>query len=158
MSIQEQFQPLIKVDMTFKNEVQATVEVKSSRNISLNFPNNQLTETNSFELSIGAGYKVAKFKLPFLINGKRLENGFNVRADIGWRDNSTIIRKIQEEVQQITAGQQQLTIKMFAEYELSKAITARAFLDHTGTNPFVSNQFPNSTTNGGISIRFTLQP
>ena len=158
VSIQEQFQPLIKIDMTFKNEVQTAVEVKSSRNISLNFPNNQLTETNSFEVSVGAGYKVAKFKLPFLINGKRLENGFNVRADIGWRDNSTIIRKIQEEVQQITAGQQQLTIKVFAEYELSKAITARAFIDHMGTNPFVSNQFPNSTTNGGISIRFTLQP
>ena len=158
VTLQESFNPLVKLDLTFNNDIQATVELKSSRNISLNFPNNQVTENNTFEVAVGAGYRVAEFPFPFLINGKRIANQLNIRLDIGWRDNATVIRKIEEEVQQVTAGQQALNIKFFAEYAFSKSISARFFFDHVGNNPFISNQFPTATSNGGLSIRFTLQP
>jgi hypothetical protein len=39
---------------------------------------------------------------------------------------------------------------------LSKSVTLRLFFDKIINNPFVANQYDNSTTKGGISIRFSL--
>lgn len=156
VTIVESFNPLMRLELGLNNGLQVSGEVKSSRNISLNFPNSQLTETNTFEIAIGAGFKVPKFKLPFYIGGKQPNNALNIRLDIGIRDNVTVVRKIQEEVQQVTAGQQAINIKFFTEYDLSKSVTFRFFFDYIGNNPFVSNQFPTANTNGGISLRFNL--
>lgn len=156
VSIVESFNPLIKVDMTFNNSLTANVEVKSSRNISLNFPNNQITENNTFEVIVGAGYVIKEMKLPFKLMGKQIVGNLNIRFDFGLRENSTVIRKISEEVELVTAGQQAITIKGFAEYTLNKNLSARLFVDQIINNPFVANQFPTSNTNAGLSIRFTL--
>lgn len=156
VSIVESFNPLIKVDMTFNNSLTANVEIKSSRNISLNFPNNQITENNTFEIIVGAGYVIQDMKLPFRMMGKSIVGNLNIRFDFGLRENSTVIRKITEEVELITAGQQAITIKGYAEYQLNKSLSARIFVDQLINNPFVANQYPTSNTNAGLSIRFTL--
>lgn len=156
VTIVESFNPLIKVDLTFNNSLQTTVEIKSSRNISLNFPNSQITEVNTFEVIVGAGYIFKEVKLPFRINGKQLKNNLNVRLDFGLRDNATVIRKIQDQVEQVTAGMQAITIRAFAEYTVNSSVSVRLFADHLINNPFVSNQFPTGNTNAGLSIRFTL--
>jgi cell surface protein SprA len=158
VTIQESFNPLIKIDATHENGIQVAIEIKSSRNISLNFPNNQVTENNSFDVNVGAGYRIPKFKLPILINGRQPNNALNMRIDVGIRDNVTVLRKIAEEVQQITAGQQAINIRAFVEYDITKAVTFRVFFDHIENNPFISNQFPTGNSNGGISLRFNLAP
>lgn len=156
VSLVESFNPLIKVDMTMHNSVTASVEIKSSRNISLNFPNQQITENNTFEVVIGSGYIIKELKLPFRINGKQIKNNLNLRFDFGLRDNSTVIRKISPIVEQVTAGQRAITIKGFAEYMINTSLSVRLFVDQIINNPFVANQFPTANTNAGLSIRFTL--
>jgi cell surface protein SprA len=156
VTLTESYNPLIKVDLTFNNTLQASVEVKSSRNISLNFPNSQVTESNTFELVVGAGYTIKDVKLPFRIGGKEIKSNLNLRFDFGMRDNSTVIRKIDTEIEQVTAGQRAINIKAFAEYQINTSIMVRLFVDQIINNPFVANQFPTANTNAGLSVRFTL--
>lgn len=156
ISLVESFNPLIKLDMSFHNSITANVEIKSSRNIALNFPNQQITENNTFEVIVGAGYIIKEVKLPFRIGGKQIKSNLNLRFDFGLRDNSTIIRKISPTVEQVTAGQRAITIKGFAEYMINTSLSVRLFVDQIINNPFVANQFPTANTNAGLSIRFTL--
>ena len=72
------------------------------------------------------------------------------------RNNNTIIRKIIEDVEQITMGQQVISIKFSADYVLNQRLNIRAFYDKVVTNPFISTTFPGSITNAGFSLRFTL--
>lgn len=156
VSLVESFNPLIKVDMTFNNSLTANVEIKSSRNIALNFPNSQITENNTFEVIVGAGYTIKDVKLPFRLMGKQIKSNLTIRFDFGLRDNSTVIRKIKEEIEQVTAGQRAITIKGFAEYAVNQNLSVRIFVDQIINNPFVANQFPTANTNAGLSLRFTL--
>jgi cell surface protein SprA len=163
VSIIEAFSPLINFDMTWKNSLTTKIEVKKNRNVGMNFQNNQLTENSTMEYVVGVGYKIEKLRLPVIVAGKKLENDMNIRLDIGIRENKTVVRKIPDanlvgEQQQITAGQQNITIKFFVDYALSKTINVRLFFDHLRNNPFVANQFKTRNTNAGISLRFTLAP
>jgi cell surface protein SprA len=163
VSIIEAFSPLINFDMTWKNSLTTKFEVKKNRNLGMNFQNNQLTENSTMEYVFGAGYKIEKLRLPIIVAGKRLENDLNIRLDIGVRNNKTIVRRVPDATQttvqeQVTAGQQNITIKFFVDYALSKTINIRLFFDHLRNNPFVANQFKTRNTNAGISLRFTLAP
>ncbi|MCF8365575.1 MAG: cell surface protein SprA, partial [Bacteroidales bacterium] len=57
VSIIEQFSPLISFDMTWLNSLMSKFEIKKSRNLSMSFVNNQLTEVVSNEYIVGLGYR-----------------------------------------------------------------------------------------------------
>ena len=103
------------------------------------------------------GYKFKDLILPFEITpGKKLKSDLKCRADFSIRDNKTIIRKIIEEQNQETAGQWVFTIKLSADYQMSKQVTVRLFFDRVANRPVLTRSFPNSNTNAGISLRFSL--
>ena len=72
------------------------------------------------------------------------------------RNNSTIIRQIIEDVEQITMGQQIISLKVSADYIYNQRLNIKAFYDKVITNPFISTTYPGAITNAGISLRFTL--
>lgn len=154
ISITEQFSPLFNLDLTWKNSLITKFEYKKSRNLSLSFANNQLTEVISGEITLGLGYR---FKdVEFEISGKDFKSDLNLKADFSIRNNKTVLRKIVENVDQISAGQKVVSINLSAEYMLSQKFTIRAFFDKVINNPYISSQFLNSNTNAGISLRFSL--
>ena len=57
---------------------------------------------------------------------------------------------------QTTQGAKILNININADYRISQKVTARAFYTQTVNNPYVQTSFPNATSTGGLSIRFTL--
>ena len=63
ISVNENFSPLVGVDMTFLNNVTAKVEHRRSRVMALSMTSQQLTETHSRDFTIGAGYKINDFRL-----------------------------------------------------------------------------------------------
>lgn len=154
VSISEQFSPLMGADMTLHNNMLVRLEYKRDRNASLSMANNQITEVKGSEWSIGTGYKFRQVKLPFTKNGKKAD--IDTRIDFVIRKNNTIIRKIVEEVNQLTAGQRIFSIKFTADYRVSQTLNIRAFYDYVATKPYISTTFPTSNTNAGISLRFTL--
>ncbi len=156
-SIMEQFSPLINFDATLHNSLILKAEFKKDRNVSLSLANNQITEIKGNEFVIGTGYRFDNVELPFKIAGKKPVSNLNTRVDISIRSNKTITRKIIENQNQVTAGQQLISIKCTADYKLGKALTVRAYFDRIVTKPFISTSFPTANTNAGLALRFTLQ-
>lgn len=156
--LNEQFSPLVGVDMTFKNNVTAKFDYKKSRTLTVNFADFQLIEMNSTQFTIGAGYKIKGLKLPIKIKGKRirLDNDLNFRFDFSYRDNITINHRIDELQPQITQGSRVITIQPSIDYIISKRLNVRIFFDQTRTIPKISTGFPTTNTRGGITLRFSL--
>ena len=157
VSISEQFSPLIGLDMTWINDFETRVEIKSSRNLALSLSNNQLTEVLSNEMVFGLGYRFTKMDL--IIKTKKSQkaysNDLNLRADLSFRKNLTILRKIAEDEEQLTAGTNNITLKTTADYMLSDRFQLRLYYDKVLNRPLVGS-FNTSTTNFGVSFRFTL--
>ncbi|HCT70733.1 MAG TPA: hypothetical protein DF409_06525, partial [Bacteroidales bacterium] len=112
----------------------------------------------SNELIIGVGYRFKDVKLNLSSGGRRqqLKSDLNVKLDLSVRDNKTVLRRLDEEINQISTGNRMVSINSSADYVINQRFNVRLFFDKTITNPFVSSQFPNSTTNAGVSLRFTL--
>ncbi|PKP04767.1 MAG: cell surface protein SprA [Bacteroidetes bacterium HGW-Bacteroidetes-6] len=154
VSITEQFSPLINIDLTWKNSLISKIEYKKSRNLAMSFSNNQLTEVISGEITLGLGYRIKDVE--FEISNKPFKSDLSLKADFSIRNNKTVLRKIVENVDQISAGQKIISVNLSAEYMLSQKFTIRAFFDKVINNPYISSQFLNSNTNAGISLRFSL--
>ena len=158
VSITEQFSPLINLDVTWLNDLTTSADFSRSRNLTLNFANNQLTEVLTNEYTFGMGYRFERMDL--IIKTKRSQkaysNDLNIRADVSFRKNKTLIRKLVEETEQLTAGQNAITIRTTADYMLSDRFQLRVYYDKVINKPFTSLSFPTSNTNFGVSFRFTL--
>jgi cell surface protein SprA len=159
VSINERLNPLINVDITWRNNLLTRFEISKSRILALGLANNQLTETRNNDLVIGTGYRFKE--VPITINDKTLKSDLNVRVDISVRDNKTLIRHLaqiqDDEVEQITTGQRIFKINATADYVLSPRFNIQLFFDRTLNKPYTSRSFLTADTNIGFSIRFTLQ-
>ena len=137
------------------------IELRRTRNLALSFVNNQLTELISNEFIIGLGYR---FKdVEFMISsiggsgGKtKLRSDLNIKIDFSIKSNKTILRRVDEIYNLISSGQKIFSINSSADYMINQRFNVRLFFEKTINNPYTSNQFRNSTTRGGISLRFTL--
>ena len=159
VSINEQFSPLINIDMSWQNNLSTRFEIKKSRSLSLSLSNNQLNEVSSSEFVIGGGYRFTEVPLIFNLPGgqqKSMTSDLNLMADFSIRDNRSIIRKVVEDFDQITSGQRVIKINITLDYALSNQFNLRLFFDRIMNKPFVSLSYPTANTNIGFSVRFTL--
>ena len=158
VTINEQFSPLFKLDLVWKNSLLTKIEFKRSRMLSLSLVNSQLTETQTKEYVISAGYRISDLNLNFISSGrgKKISSDLDLKLDVNIRNNKTMIRKIIEDVEQITMGQQIVSIKFSTDYVVNRRLNLKLFYDRVITNPFVSTTFPSAITNAGFSLRFTL--
>ena len=161
MTINEQFAPLIRIDLGFINSLLANFEMRRSRSLSFSFVNNQLTEVSSSEFIIGVGYRVKGIKLNFsgiLGGGKKAKtkSDLNLKLDFSIRKNRTILRRVDQDVNQISIGQQVLNINFTADYNLSQKFNVQFYFKKDINTPYVSNQYRTSNTQGGLALRFTL--
>ncbi|NQU54048.1 MAG: cell surface protein SprA [Bacteroidetes bacterium] len=158
VNIMETFSPLINMDIMWLNDFTSRAEIKKSRNLNLSFANNQLTETMSSEYTAGFGYRFTQMDL--IIKTKNSQqaysNDLNLRVDLSYRKNKTVLRKLDEDFDQLTTGQSAFTIKTTADYMLSDRFQMRVFFDKIINNPYTSLSFATSNTNFGVSFRFTL--
>jgi cell surface protein SprA len=159
ISINEQFSPLIGFDMTMVNSLLIKFEIRKTRNLALSFANTQLTEVTSEEYVIGAGYRIkdVSFDLNFGKGKKKpVKSDLNLKADFSIRSNKTVLRKLVENMDQVSAGQRVMSISVSADYQISEKFNIRLFFDKIINNPFVTSQYRNSNTNAGLSLKFTL--
>jgi cell surface protein SprA len=63
---------------------------------------------------------------------------------------------MQEGQNQVTAGQDIISIKTSADYVIDQRLNVRAFYERVINNPVISTSFPSANTNLGVSLRFTL--
>ncbi len=160
VSFIEQYSPLIGIDFTMKNSFGGRLEYKKSRNVVMSFVNNQLTEIDSKEIVIGMSYRIRglKFSVGNFMGGKsrKYNTDLNLKLDVGIRDNKTILRRIDESSNQISAGSKQFTLNFSADYNLSQSLQFRAYFNMNKNAPYISSQLANATTSGGFTLRFNL--
>ena len=152
------FNPLMRVDFEMKNSISVLAEVRSDRMLSLSLDNNLLTENNGKEYTVGLGYRIKDLTFVTNIGGEktRLKGDLNLKTDVTLRNNLTIIRNLDVDNNQITSGQNLMSIKFTADYALSKNLNALFFYDHSFSQFAVSTAFPQTTINTGFTLRYNF--
>ena len=156
--LNDAFNPLVRLDFEMKNSISVLAEVRTDRTLSMSFDNNLLTEQSGKEYTVGLGYRIKDVKFVTNIGGQktRLKGDLNLKADVSLRDNITIIRNLDVDNNQITSGQDLLSIKFTADYALSKNLNALFFYDHSFSQFKVSTAFPQTTINSGFTLRYNF--
>ena len=158
INLVEQFNPLIRLDIELKNSLKILTELKTDRALSLSLDNNILTETRGDEYIFGLGYRLKDIPFTTNIGGRRktMKGDLNIKADLSYRDNITVLRSLNVDNNQVTAGQTLWSIKVTADYMLSRNLTALFFYDHNFSKFAISTAFPQTSIRSGISIQYNF--
>ena len=158
INLEEQFSPLVRLDFEMKNSIKVLAEIKTDRLLSLSFDNNLMTEIQGTEYTLGLGYRIKDFRINSKLAGPKqvIVSDLNMRADISVRDNKTIIRYLDLENNQITAGQTIWGLKYTADYAFSKNLTAIFYFDYTFSDFAISTSFPQTALRSGITLRYNF--
>ena len=158
INLEEQFSPLIRLEFEMKNSIKVLAEIKKDRLLSLSFDNNLLTEIQGEEYTLGLGYRIKDFRIRSKLAGAKqiIKSDLNMRADISVRDNKTIIRYLDLENNQVTAGQTIWGAKFTADYAFSKNLTGIFYFDYTFSDFAISTSFPQTSLRSGITLRYNF--
>ena len=158
VAINEQFSPLIGVDINLKNSLSLKAEWRKGRNIGLNLSSNQLIESHNNEYVVGIGYKFSdlKFSIKQGASSKQVNNDLTLRTDFSIKDTQTMVHKIELNESQATAGDWVTTFKFLANYVFSERISFGLFYDLQMRKPVVSTSFPTTMSEVGLSVKVLL--
>ncbi len=158
VTLTEQFTPLVRFDFEMKNSIKILAEVKRDRALGLSFDNNIVTEIKGDEYILGLGYRVKDLTFVTNFGGRRrvLKSDLNFKADLSLRRNETIIRYLDIDNSQTTAGQDIYGLQFTMDYALSKNLTALFFYDHTFSTFAISTAFPQTTIRSGFTLRYNF--
>jgi cell surface protein SprA len=160
-NITEQFAPFLGIDMTWVNNLQTRLEYKKSRNMTFSMANKQMTDMSTDEIVVGLGYRIKDVSFTVSSMGgsgrkTNISSDLDIKVDVSVRNNRTVLRRLDTNQDQVSTGQQVVSINTTIDYMLSKSLNLSLFFDKIINNPYVSNQYRNSTTRGGIKLRFSL--
>ncbi len=179
--INEQFAPLLGLQMEFQNGVSVDVDFRKSRNLQMSFITYQLSETKTSEYIFGLGYTMRDVVIGFLsgANKKRRGRGtkknnnstgntrgqpqeeekgsdLNVEFSFSLRDDITINHLLDQGVAEPTRGLRQIQFSPSVDYDINKKLNVRLFFDYSKTTPKTSASFPITNTRGGVTVTFSL--
>ena len=156
--LKEDFMPLIRLNVKLVNSFQFNVAIKKSRALALSFSNNQLTESTTNGITFGTGYTFKDIGFQFKIGSKPVDvkSDIELNLDLSYNSNKTTIRKINQNISQVSAGSSVWSVELSAKYALTTYLSLRAFFSTKINTPYISNAYPNSTTRGGLTIIFSF--
>lgn len=156
----ESFAPLLGIDFTMRNNLSGSIAYKNTRNLNLSISSVQIVEAITQDFTIGVGYKITNLKGFFSGKGGKqgtFSNDLNLRGDFSFKKTHSLIRRIEQQYTQATAGNKALNMKYSAEYKLSKYISLQAYYDLQITTPLISSSsYPMLNSDIGITIKLDL--
>lgn len=158
VTISENFSPLIGVNITTKNNWTVGFEYKRSRVLKLFASSYNLTEMKQNEFQLNAGYRTTGLTLPIRRKGRwiYLPNDFRFDLAISVNENLTVIRKIDVNINKLTAGMTNIKITPSATYQVNQKINLALRYNRVIMNPEIATQFYTSLTDFGIELRYTF--
>ena len=186
VSINEQFSPLLGMDVTLQNNMTVKLEYRTTRVLNLSMTSVQLNEQRSNDWVIGLGYKISDFKLNLFgakgsrkikkaqnrkgsqaqendkksqqkSNSKGVNHDLNMRADFSLRSQAAITRDIATGVSSASSGNSALKFTFAADYTLSRLLTLTFYYDRETNTPLLSaSSYPTTTRDFGLSLKFSL--
>ncbi|MDE3235149.1 MAG: cell surface protein SprA [Bacteroidota bacterium] len=161
ITIQEQFSPLIGIDVTTKRQLNLKFEYKKSRQMSLSLIDYQLSETNSTEWVAGFNWKKRGLRLPFKLPGmksSKLQNDLSLKLDLSMRNDATSNSRLDQANAYGTGGQRVVTIQPSIDYVYNNRINLKFFFDQRRVTPYISTSAPTIVTSAGVQVRVSLAP
>ncbi len=157
--VTEQLAPLIGINITWKNSLITNFEYDYSRTLGFSFLNEQLAETETEQITLGAGYRWKRFPIPFKIHGlkKRLNNDLELRCDVSYTNNTVITYQLDQNFAQPTSGGKNILISPTITYVVNKQLNVQLFFNKNISLPATSASYPIIYTKVGITLKFTLQ-
>ena len=156
ITIQEAFDPLFEIDMTFTNQLTTRFEYKKSRQLSLSLIDYQLAESRSTEVTFGFNWRKKGMPIIKKIGKMKLENDVTFRMDFSLRDDATANSKLDQGTSFGTSGQKVIRIAPSVDYVLNNRVSLKFYFDQTRSIPKISNAFPITNTRGGLQVRISL--
>ena len=159
INLAEQFNPLVRLDFETKSSLKFLAEIKKDRTLNMSFDNNLLTEINGNEYTLGMGYRIKDVVISSALADSPtgiIKSDINLKADFSIRKSSTIVRYLDYDNNQLSGGQNLMSIKFTADYSFSKNLTAIFFYDHQFSKAMISTAFPLTTIRGGFTLRYNF--
>ncbi|MEO5909112.1 MAG: cell surface protein SprA, partial [Ginsengibacter sp.] len=163
ITIQEQFAPLLGVDMTFTNQLSLKFGYTKQRQLSLSLIDYQLSEVRSTEITFGGGFRKRGLKLPFKVpfskkDTKKLDNEINFNLAFSIRNNVTSNSILDQNSAFATNGSKEITISPTLDYYISNRINIKLYFEQRRVNPYISSSAPTIDTRAGVQVRISLAP
>ena len=167
--INERFQPLVGLDLSFAGNIQTSINWNKSNIFALSTTNNVVTETRTSELSITATYSTTNLRLPFM--NRRLSNRLNFSLTLSRSindDRSYYIRRameaaitqpdfeianaLEEPFVDILTSTTRLQARPRISYQFSNVLTADMYVQY---EDFIgdSRRLPYTSIKGGFNLR-----
>lgn len=159
VNLVEQFNPLVRLDFELKNSLKVLTEIKRDRALSMSFDNNLLTEVKGVEYIMGLGYRFKNviFSSRLADNPTGVIKGdINLKADLSYRNNQTIVRYLDYDNNQLGGGQNLWSLKVTADYSFSKNLTAIFYYDHSFSKAVISTSYPITNIRSGFTLRYNF--
>ncbi|HJS01345.1 MAG TPA: cell surface protein SprA, partial [Flavobacterium sp.] len=159
VNLVEQFSPLVRMDFELMNSLKVLTEIKKDRALSMSFDNNLLTEVKGIEYIVGMGYRFKNviFSSRLADNPTGIIKGdINLKADLSYRNNQTIVRYLDYNNNQLAGGQNLWSLKVTADYSFSKNLTAIFYYDHSFSKAVISTSFPITNIRSGFTLRYNF--
>lgn len=163
--ISERFAPLLKIAIRTRSRLNASVEYKTERNLTLNLANTQVIEVNGKDFVISLGFTKANVKMPFKVKGRTttLKNDLDFRMDFSLKDTKTTQRKYndgitedEESNNEVTNGNVNFQLRPNIGYSLNNRLTLQFYYERNVNEPRISSSPKRSTSAFGIQVRFSL--
>ncbi|QKJ62481.1 cell surface protein SprA [Flavobacterium sp. M31R6] len=159
VTLVEQFNPLLKIDFELKNSFKLLTQINKDRALSMSFDNNLLTEVHGIEYVVGLGYRIKDviFSSTLADNPMGIiKSDINIKVDLTYRDNQTIVRYLDYDNNQLGGGQNIWTLNTTADYSLSKNLTIIFYYNHSFSKPVISTSFPLTNISSGFTFRYSF--
>ncbi len=163
VTIQEQFAPLVGIDMTFTNRLSLKFDYTKQRQLSLSLVDYQVSEVNSTQLTFGGSFRKKGMKLPFVVpfsktGSKTLENELNFSLNFSIRNNVTSNNILDQNSSFATSGSKQISIAPTLSYYINNRINVQLYFTQDRVTPYISSSAPTINTRAGALIRISLAP
>ena len=159
INLVEQFSPLVRLDMEFKNSFKFLAEMKKDRALSMSFDNNLLTEVKGVEYILGMGYRIKDVIISTRLADNPtgiIKSDINMKLDVSYRNSETIVRYLDYDNNQLSGGQNLWSAKLTADYSFSKNLTAIFYYDHSFSKAVISTSFPITNIRAGFTLRYNF--
>ncbi len=161
-SIAYGFQPLVGLNIAFKNwgdaSISGSVLYNTSDQYTLNPSAQTIAETYTGQLSVTADYAKRGFSLPLF--GLNLKNDIDISASYSVSQSSNTSYKVTNISggPEPLGGTDQISIELRFKYDVSQRVTASIYYKNTRIVPTVSSSpIPGTTTNeAGVDIHVSI--
>jgi len=158
VAIMENMSPVISLDLSMKNSFKFKAEWRKSRTVTMSTSSFQISEQTNNEFIIGTGYRFKDIKITYNFSGVKRQSVSDLvlNLDFSIRDNKTVLRKIEENINQPSAGQKIFSINFLAEYLLTKNVSIKAYYDHILNKPVLSGSISSLNIEAGFGVKINF--